>query len=48
LSNSLRPVYGKLLLVLPLWTTLLWRVVAVAVDGGVVALAVLELELRYL
>jgi hypothetical protein len=27
LSSSLRPAHGKPLLVLPLWTTLLWLVV---------------------
>jgi hypothetical protein len=48
LSSFLRLAHGKPLLVLPLWITLLWLAVVVAVDGEVVALEVLELELRYL
>jgi hypothetical protein len=41
LSSFLRPAHGKPLLVLPLWTTLLW-LAAVVVEVSVAAAAVQE------
>jgi len=49
LSNFLRPVHGKHLLVLQLLITLLWRVVeAVVLAAVVVALEALELAQHFL
>jgi hypothetical protein len=53
LSSFLRPAHGKPLLVLPLWTTLLWRVVVVVVMIQILAQAqaaavLVDLELEHL